>query len=302
MNSVTETFDNNSASELAGMHNAFPKISNNELLAIRLVRFKQWLRQEKSTAFLTSSMSVAVMFLAWILVTETGLANPLFLPGPVAVFNAFISAATEGYQGSTLLEHVATSLYRILSGFGLACLLGIPLGISMGMSKRVHAIFNPFIEFYRPLPPLGLYTLLVMWLGIGEESKLALLFLAGLPGIIIATIQAVRDINPTYVRAARSLGATRMQLIREVYLPGAGPTILTGMRISLGFVYTVLVAAEIVAATAGIGWMIWDAAKFLLSDIVIMGLIVLGITGILLDLVMRLIGRALMPWTGRSHS
>ena len=94
------------------------------------------------------------MFLAWILVTETGLANPLFLPGPVAVFNAFISAATEGYQGSTLLEHVATSLYRILSGFGLACLLGIPLGISMGMSKRVHAIFNPFIEFYRPLPPL----------------------------------------------------------------------------------------------------------------------------------------------------
>lgn len=88
-----------------------------------------------------------------------------------------------------------------------------------------------------------------------------------------------------------------MQLIKEVYLPGAGPTILTGMRISLGFVYTVLVAAEIVAATAGIGWMIWDAAKFLLSDIVIMGLIVLGITGVLLDLVMRMIGRILMPWT-----
>jgi taurine transport system permease protein len=136
-----------------------------------------------------------------------------------------------------------------------------------------------------------------MWLGIGESSKLALLFLAGLPGIIIATVQAVKDINPTFVLATKSLGASRMELIREVYLPGAGPTILTGMRISLGFVYTVLVAAEIVAATAGIGWMIWDAAKFLLSDIVIMGLIILGLTGIALDTIMRFIGYALMPWT-----
>jgi len=135
------------------------------------------------------------------------------------------------------------------------------------------------------------------WLGIGESSKLALLFLAGLPGIIIATIQAVTDINPVYFRVAQSLGSSRLQLIREVYLPAAGPTILTGMRISLGFVYTVLVAAEIVAATAGVGWMIWDAAKFLLSDIVIMGLIVLGVTGVVLDLIMRLIGGILMPWT-----
>lgn len=247
--------------------------------------------------FWTSMGSVVFMFSLWVLVTETGLANPLFLPGPVAIYDAFIDCLFEGYQGSTLIEHVGTSLYRILAAFLLACLIGIPLGIAMGISKTAHAIFNPFIEFYRPLPPLGLYTLLVMWLGIGESSKLALLFLAGLPGIIIATVQAVKEINPTYVLATRSLGASRADLIREVYLPGAGPTILTGMRISLGFVYTVLVAAEIVAATAGIGWMIWDAAKFLLSDIVIMGLIILGLTGILLDITMRFIGFALMPWT-----
>jgi taurine transport system permease protein len=237
------------------------------------------------------------MLFTWIFVAATGLANPLFLPGPDAVYKAFVETLFDGYQGSTLFEHVGTSLYRILAAFLLACLVGIPLGIAMGISRTTHAIFNPFIEFYRPLPPLGLYTLLVMWLGIGELSKLALLFLAGLPGIIIATIQAVKDINPTLVLAAKSLGASRSDLIREVYLPGAGPTILTGMRISLGFVYTVLVAAEIVAASAGIGWMIWDAAKFLLSDIVIMGLIVLGLTGITLDMVMRGIGFAMMPWT-----
>ncbi len=266
--------------------------------------FRRWLatltqivQRPKNRRFLISSCSVLTMFGAWVFVTKTGLANPLFLPGPEAIYLAFVDALFEGYQGSTLLEHVGTSLFRILSAFFLACLVGIPLGIAMGMSKTAHAIFNPFIEFYRPLPPLGLYTLLVMWLGIGESSKLALLFLAGLPGIIIATVQAVKDINPTYVLATKSLGASRMELIREVYLPGAGPTILTGMRISLGFVYTVLVAAEIVAATAGIGWMIWDAAKFLLSDIVIMGLIILGLTGIALDVIMRLIGFALMPWT-----
>jgi taurine transport system permease protein len=254
-----------------------------------------------SRSFLLSSLSIAILLGAWMLVTEMGWANELFLPKPQAVWAAFVKTLTKGYQGSTLLEHVGASLYRILVSFALACLVGIPLGVLMAISRDARALLNPLIEFYRPLPPLGLYTLLVMWLGIGEASKLSLLFLAGLPGIVISTIQAVSSIDPVYVRAARTLGATRRALIFEIYLPAAGPQILSGMRISLGFIYTVLVAAEIVAASAGIGWMIWDAAKFLLSDIVIMGLIVLGLTGVVLDFTMRLIGRLLMPWTRSSH-
>lgn len=253
------------------------------------------LRNRRS--YLLSAGSVVFMLLAWVVVTSMGWANELFLPGPQAIWDAFIKAATKGYQGSTLLEHVGVSLWRILVAFALACLIGIPMGILMGASRDAASILNPFIEFYRPLPPLGLYTLLVMWLGIGEESKLALLFLAALPGIIITTVQAVQSIDPVYVRAAKALGANRSTILREIYLPAAGPMILAGMRISLGFTYTVLVAAEIVAATAGIGWMIWDAAKFLLSDVVIMGLIVLGLTGIGLDMSMRSLGRWLMPWT-----
>jgi taurine transport system permease protein len=254
-----------------------------------------------SRSFLLSSLSIAILLGAWMLVTEMGWANELFLPKPQAVWAAFVKTLTKGYQGSTLIEHVGASLYRVLVSFALACLVGIPLGVLMGVSRDARALLNPLIEFYRPLPPLGLYTLLVMWLGIGEASKLSLLFLAGLPGIVISTIQAVSSIDPVYVRAARTLGATRRALIFEIYLPAAGPQILSGMRISLGFIYTVLVAAEIVAASAGIGWMIWDAAKFLLSDIVIMGLIVLGLTGVALDFTMRLIGRLLMPWTQPSH-
>ncbi len=244
-----------------------------------------------------SMLSSAAMLAMWFIVTAAGLANELFLPGPAKVFHALVDMAVNGYQGATLLEHLLTSLGRILSGFGLACAAGIPLGIVMGLSRNAEAALNPLIEFYRPLPPLGVYTVLVMWLGIGEESKLALLFLAGLPGVIISTVQAVSTIDRTYVRAARSLGAGTRELFWHVFLPAAGPAILTGMRLSLGFTYTVLVAAEIVAARAGIGWMIWDAAKFLMSDVVIAGLFVLGLTGVLLDFIMRLIGRVLMPWT-----
>jgi taurine transport system permease protein len=254
-----------------------------------------------SRSLLLSSLSVTILLAAWVLVTEMGWANELFLPKPQAVWAAFVKTLTKGYQGATLLEHIGASLYRILVSFALACFVGIPLGIVMGVSRDARALLNPLIEFYRPLPPLGLYTLLVMWLGIGEASKLSLLFLAGLPGIVISTIQAVSSIDPVYVRAARTLGASRRALIFEIYLPAAGPQILSGMRISLGFIYTVLVAAEIVAASAGIGWMIWDAAKFLLSDIVIMGLIVLGLTGVALDFTMRLIGRLLMPWAQSPH-
>lgn len=249
-----------------------------------------------SRSVLLSTLTVAMLLAAWAIVTEMGWANELFLPKPQAVWAAFIKTMSKGYQGATLLQHLGASLYRILTAFALACLVGIPLGVLMGVSRNARALLNPLIEFYRPLPPLGLYTLLVMWLGIGESSKLSLLFLAGLPGIVISTIQAVTSVDPIYVRAAQSLGATRRHLLFEVYLPAAGPLILAGMRISLGFTYTVLVAAEIVAASAGIGWMIWDAAKFLLSDVVIMGLIVLGLTGVVLDLLMRGIAKLLMPW------
>ncbi|MHB0769244.1 ABC transporter permease [Bradyrhizobium sp. 5.13L] len=249
-----------------------------------------------SRSLLLSTLTVAMLLVAWAIVTEMGWANELFLPKPQAVWAAFVKTMTKGYQGATLLQHLGASLYRILVAFALACLVGIPLGVFMGVSRNARALLNPLIEFYRPLPPLGLYTLLVMWLGIGESSKLSLLFLAGLPGIVISTIQAVTSVDPVYVRAAQSLGAARRHLLLHVYLPAAGPLILAGMRISLGFTYTVLVAAEIVAASAGLGWMIWDAAKFLLSDVVIMGLIVLGLTGVVLDLTMRGIAKLLMPW------
>ena len=240
--------------------------------------------------------TVAALLAAWFVLTRWHLVNPLFLPAPEAVWDAFVTTATSGYQGSRLDQHVLASLERVLAGWALACVVGIPLGFLMGLNSKIKAVFDPIIEFYRPLPPLGLYTLIVLWLGIGEESKIALLFLAALPPISISATEAVAAIDKRYLTAVQSLGATRGQILRHVVLPSCLPGICTGMRISLGFTYSVLVAAEIVAATAGVGWMVWDAAKFLLSDIVIMGLIVLGLTGLVLDLLLRRLERILTPW------
>lgn len=253
-------------------------------------------RRHLSTERLLTLTTVAVLLLAWVLLSQFHLVNPLFLPAPSAVWEAFVTTAVSGYQGSRLDQHLAASLERVLAGWLLACVIGIPLGFLMGLSRKAKAVFDPVIEFYRPLPPLGLYTLIVLWLGIGEASKVTLLFLAALPPISISATEAVANIDRAHITAVLALGANRRQLLRHVILPACLPGICTGMRISLGFTYTVLVAAEIVAATAGVGWMVWDAAKFLLSDVVIMGLIVLGLTGLGLDLLLRCLERALTPW------
>jgi taurine transport system permease protein len=260
------------------------------------VRPLMWLRFHLTTERILTLTTITTLVMAWFMLTRFNLVNPLFLPAPSAVWGAFVKTAITGYQGSRLDQHLTASLERVLAGWSLACVVGIPLGFMMGLSNKVKAVFDPIIEFYRPLPPLGLYTLIVLWLGIGEESKIALLFLAALPPISISATEAVAGIDRRYITAVQSLGATRGQLLRHVILPACLPGICTGMRISLGFTYSVLVAAEIVAATAGVGWMVWDAAKFLLSDIVIMGLIVLGLTGLVLDLLLRRLERALTPW------
>ena len=249
--------------------------------------------------FLYGAASVSVVLGIWLGVSELELLSELFVPRIPAVFRALTESLVSGYRGTTLLAHLGASLYRVLTGFLLAVITAVPLGLAMGYSKRLGAFFDPLIEFYRPLPPLAYYTILVLWLGIGDESKIALLYLAAFPPLSLSATSAVRGIRRERILGARSLGATPSQVFFHVILPSCLPEIFTGLRVAIGFTYTTLVAAEIVAATSGIGWMVLDASRFLRSDIVFMGILVMGVTGIALDRLIRFLERRIVPWKGK---
>jgi len=245
------------------------------------------------------------IFLMWYAVTAPGLfataplIKPLFLPSPAAVWNKFVSVMTDGYQDRTLFEHTWASLLRIFGAFVFAVAIGIPAGIAMATNRIGRGILDPPIEFYRPLPPLGYLPLTVIWFGIGETQKLVLLFLAMFAPIVLNTRAGVRSVAIEQIHAAYSLGASRAQVLWHVILKGAMPEILTGLRIGIGFGWTTLVAAELVATQQGLGAMIMSASEFLVTDVVVMGIIVIGIIAYAFDLLMRRVERWLVPWKGR---
>lgn len=252
-----------------------------------------------SLELLLTVTTVALVFFVWYTISWLRVVPEFFVPTPGSVWDAFVDVVWEGYRGGTLLFHLKDSLIRVLLGFLGACVTAIPLGLAMGYSTKVRAIFDPLIEFYRPLPPLAYYTLLVIWLGIEDESKIALLYLAAFPPLSISAMAGVKGVSPERIQGALSLGANRWQVFRYVIFPSCLPDIFTGMRVSIGFTYTTLVAAEMVAATSGVGWMVLDASKFLRSDVIFMGNIIMGITGVLLDRIIRFTELRVVPWKGK---
>lgn len=246
-----------------------------------------------------SAITVGAVLLLWWLVATLEVVPELFVPHPTSVWRAFHLAQSTGYRGSTLLQHLGASMARLGAGYLLAVITAVPLGLMMGMFRRVRALVSPLLEFYRPLPPLAYYTLLIVWLGIGDESKIALLFLAAFPPLAINAIAAVESLAPQRVETALSLGARRRDVILRVMLPSCLPQILTGMRIGIGFTYTTLVSSEIVAAANGIGWMVLDASRFLRTDMIFVAIIVMGVTGLALDGLIRLLEFHFVPWKGK---
>ncbi len=253
----------------------------------------------KGKSVTISVPTVIVLLALWYVVTNMGLVAPLFLPGPVHVIEKLIWLWNNDYAGGTLLTHVLWSLWRVFGAFFVACLLAIPTGIMMAMNRLARGVCDPMIEFYRPIPPLAYLPLAIIWLGIGELEKMTLIYLAVFAPMVINTRSGVRSVAIEQIQVAYSLGATRWQVIWHVILKGAMPEILTGMRVGIGFGWTTLVAAEMVAADKGIGHMVLSAAQFLNTDIVIGGVFVIGVIAYCFDLVMRYLERLLVPWKGQ---
>jgi len=251
----------------------------------------------------TSAISLAttaVLFFTWWLIAYMQWLPPLVLPAPSAVWDAFMAGNRGELQGgTTILEHFGWSVARVFGAFFLACLFAIPVGILMGVSRVMRGVFDPPIEFYRPLPPLAYLPLVIIWFGIDEASKVILIYLACFAPLAVAARAGVRSVTVEQINAAYSMGASKFQVVWHVILPAAMPEILTGMRIAIGFGWTTLVAAEMVAATAGLGQMVLNASNFLRTDVVIMGIIVIGIVALLFDAFMRRIEIWAVPWRGR---
>ncbi|MDD4371730.1 MAG: ABC transporter permease [Anaerostipes sp.] len=243
--------------------------------------------------------TVIVILAAWTIVTNLELVDTSILPTPAAVWKAFIEIATNGYKGFTLWQHIGASMYRLLVSFVLAVVVAVPLGLLSGSSSKFRSVLGPIIEFYRPLPPLAYYTLLVLALGIENESKIALLFLACFSPIYIQCTSAVMKVKKDYMNSAYTLGANKKQVFTKVIFPSCLPDIFVGLRTALGVGYTTLVAAEMVAASSGLGWLVLDASNYLRYDIIFMGIIIMSATGILLNGIILFIENRVVPWKGK---
>jgi taurine transport system permease protein len=215
------------------------------------------------------------------------------------VWNRLINVASEGYQNVTLAEHLSFSLFRVVVGFLLGAIVGIPLGYAMGLSNWFRGWFDPIVEFMRPVPPLALIPLVIIWAGIGEQGKIILLFLAALWIMAIGARSGVSGVKISKVHAAYSLGASKWQILRHVIIPNSLPEIFTAARVAMGVCWGTVVAAELVAAEKGVGKMIVAASKFQDTDIVLMGIILIGIIGFGIDVLMRMAERFLVPWKGK---
>lgn len=223
----------------------------------------------------------------------------LYLPAPEVTVDRFFELNEEGYRNYTLWQHTWISLQRVLLGFFFGALVGIPLGYAMGLTNWARGWFDPIVEFMRPVPPLALIPLMIIWFGIGEQSKVILLFLAALWIMAIAARAGVSGVAISKVHAAYSLGASKFQVLTKVIIPNSLPEIFTGARVAMGVCWGTVVAAELVAAERGLGMMIMVASKFQLTDIVIVGIILIGVIGFLIDVGIRMLEKWLVPWKGR---
>jgi ABC-type nitrate/sulfonate/bicarbonate transport system permease component len=216
----------------------------------------------------------------------------VMMPPPTAV----VSAAADLVQRGVLFTHVFDSLQRVLLAVGAAAVLGVPLGLGMGWSPRFRAAVDPLLEFVRPIPPLAWIPLSILWFGIGDMQIVYIIFLAAFFPVVLNAMAGARDVDGYLVRAGLSLGARRGELFRTVVLPAALPQIFTGMRIGLGIGWMALVAGELVAAPSGLGYMINNARTLFRSDYILLGMVLIGVLGLVLDYLMRQAMRLAMPW------
>jgi len=242
--------------------------------------------------------SVPFVFLLglWLFLSLGEVVEPIFLPSPGVVLDELATLMAGGFAWD-----VMASIGRVLGGFFLASIIGVPLGVMMGASRRVEEMFSPFVAFVRYLPAAAFIPLLILWLGIGNAQKVALLFMGVFFYLTIMVMNVVAGVRRDYIDAASTLGATRRQILVHVIVPASSPGIYDALRTMMGVGWTYIVVAEMVAATSGIGKMIIESQRFLQTGRVVAGIAVIGLIGVICDLIFRAGRPLLFRWSSTMH-
>ena len=261
-------------------------------------RIKLRLAHASMKSYGLTAVVLAIAVLLWQVVSMAGVFPAFALPSPVAVWRAFVDIVRDGYGGQSLVGDILISCFRIVIGFVGAVAIGVPVGLLMSRNKIVNDIIDPLLQFVRPVPPLAYIPLLVVWFGIGELPKAILILVGTIPVIIIGTMSGVKSTPPLRIAVARTLGATNAQIFRRIVLPSALPEIFTAMRVGIGVAWTCLVAAELIAASSGLGWLVQFAGQALQVSVVIVGIVIIGVIGYAMELVIRKVENWVVPWRG----
>jgi sulfonate transport system permease protein len=221
-----------------------------------------------------------------------GYIRPYTMPPPEDI----VITAVEFYNDGTLFEHIKASFIRVIEGFGIALVLALVLGVIIGLSRGFEKFTDSVLQIIKPIPPIAWIPLAILWFGIGEASKIYIIAIGAFFPILINTVEGIKNIDPRYLELARVYEVRKGRVIWRVILPGALPFIMVGIRIGLGMGWICVVAAELIAANSGIGYMLMDGRSLSRPDIVILGMIVIGIAGKFMDDILRFISKRIIRW------
>jgi ABC-type nitrate/sulfonate/bicarbonate transport system permease component len=256
------------------------------------------MRDDRSYAAL-SWLTGLLLLVLWTVATNFGWVSAATLPSPQTMVATLKIFVMEGYAGKTALAHVMTSVARTFVGLISAIALGIPTGLLIGYYPAANAILGPIFAFLRPVPPIAFIPLVILYFGIGEFPKILLIAAAAFWYVVLNTANGVRSVPLDLIRAALNLGVRQHQLVFRVILPAALPHVMAGIRTATALSWAILVAAELVAAQVGLGYMIMDAATFFRISFVYLGIILIGVIGLLLEIMTKNLERRMLHWLGR---
>ena len=244
-------------------------------------------------------ITIVAVISAWVVVTMVFRVSPLILPSPKAMTDELGTLLSVGYAGKPLYLHIVKSLFRSLTGLIAGIALAVPIGLLMGYNRTVNATLVPILGFFRPIPPIAFIPLMILWFGIGELSKILLIFAASFNYTVLNSAAGMRAVPEQLIRKGQNLGLTRWQLFTGVMLPAAMPHIFTGIKISTAVSWAIVVAAELIAAQEGLGFIIQDAGTFFRITDVFFGIIIVGLIGVTLEVVISFIERRTLHWQGK---